>query len=116
MSHEPAEIKQGGIQISGDSVSVDGDIVGRDKIVQVINNLQDKPLKQAHLKGEIIRAESEIDQLETDIDAIMQELAPWAFRHSTEISRLYEARQRKLARIDKLQIYLRDLNDIQASL
>ncbi|HEY4723866.1 MAG TPA: hypothetical protein VII92_18570, partial [Anaerolineae bacterium] len=102
--------------------------------------------KQAHLKGEIIRAESEIDQLETDIDAIMQELvgkanprpvnqirikqalvsaaiqwflhqlAPWAFRHSTEISRLYEARQRKLARIDKLQIYLRDLNDIQASL
>ena len=121
-------------------------MVGRDKIVQTINNLSDSTLKQAYLKGEITRVESEIDDLETEIDAVTQDLAnkidpgalnkasiklalmraaiqwvlhqltPEVFRHPNEISRRYETRKRKLARIESLKTYLKDLNEVLASL
>jgi hypothetical protein len=128
------------------NITIGGDVVGRDKIVQVINNLSDPALKQTYLRGEITRAESEIDGLETEIDAVTQDLAdkinpgalnrasiklalmraalqwflhqltPEVFRHPNEINRLYETRKRKLARIESLKTYLKDLKEVLASL
>jgi hypothetical protein len=101
---------------------------------------------KAVTKGEITRVESEIDGLETEIDTVTQDLAnkinpgalnrtsiklaliraaiqwilhqltPEMFRHPSEISRLYETRKRKLARIEALKTYLKDLNEVLASI
>jgi hypothetical protein len=127
-------------------INVDGDVVGRDKIVQTINNLADPTLKQTYLKGEITRVESEIDVLETEIDAVTQDLvnkmnpaaldktsikpilvgimiqvvlhriAPAFFRHASEINRLYDTHKRRSARVEALKVYMKDLKEVLASL
>jgi len=139
--------RSGGADLNAShDITIGGDVVGRDKIVQTINNLADPTLKQAYLKGEIARIESEIDQLETEIDAVAQELtnkidpgalsraaiklallrasvqwllhqlSPRIFRHASEVSRLYEAHRRKSDRVDALRTYVRDLKEVSASL
>ena len=146
---EPTNItnRSGGADLNAQGgINVGGDVVGRDKIVQTINNLADPTLKRTYLNGEITRVESEIDDLESEIDTVTQELAskidpgalnkasiklalmrasvqwflhqvaPWIFRHASEISRLYETRNRKLARIEALRGYLKDLKEVLTSL
>ena len=139
--------RSGGADLSAQGdITVGGDVVGRDKIVQTINNLADPTLQRTYLKGELTRVESEIEHLETEIDATTQELvnainpaapdkssirsvffgimfqvvlhklAPGLFRHATEIDRLYETHKRKSARVEALKGYVKDLNDVLASL
>jgi hypothetical protein len=87
-----APTRSGGadLKAQGD-ITIGGDVVGRDKIVQTINNL-------------------------AAIQWFLHQLTPEVFRHPSEISRLYETRKRKLARLEALKAYLKDLKEVLASL
>jgi hypothetical protein len=127
-------------------ISVGGDVIGRDKIIQIVENISDPALKRIYLRREISRVESEIDDLENDSDNTAQQLTytvtrsafepttvvfmlfqaayqwvlhlwfPKTFRHASEISRLKDAQRKRQARIEDLKVYLKELNEFLTSL
>jgi hypothetical protein len=59
---------------AGHDINIGGDVVGRDKVVQYINSIQDPQLKRAYCIAEMSQIKVYIDGLQDDRDGLRQQL------------------------------------------